>query len=173
VILSRAEEFSAEEIMEPPNLIPSQDVESLVELAQAAQQQGDRRAALTAFEAAAAAHPARVGLKAEGGDRAAGAWAPRRGGGLAAAGASTRAEAHSFAGQARENKQRARLRKHRRGDLGSRSAPCRPQDGWPASKTGSAETLWDFMVAAAPRFLGLPIRASAAEVGPAVVFAQL
>ena len=51
--------------MEPSNLIPSQDVESLVALAQAAQQQGDRRAALTAFEAAAAAHPARVGLKAE------------------------------------------------------------------------------------------------------------
>ena len=51
--------------MEPPNLMPSQDVESPVEFTQATQQQGDRRAALTAFEAAAAAHPARVGLKAE------------------------------------------------------------------------------------------------------------
>ena len=51
--------------MKPSDLIPTQDIDALVKLAHVARREGDRAAALAAFEAAAAANPTRVGLKAE------------------------------------------------------------------------------------------------------------
>ena len=51
--------------MEPTNLVPMQDADALIKLGRAARQQGDRAAALAAFEAAAAARPNQVGLKVE------------------------------------------------------------------------------------------------------------
>jgi len=51
--------------VKPSDLTPSQDVDALVKLAHVARREGDRAAALAAFEAAAAANPKRVGLKAE------------------------------------------------------------------------------------------------------------
>ena len=51
--------------MKPSDLIPTQDIDALVKLAHVARREGDRAAALAAFEAAATANPTRVGLKAE------------------------------------------------------------------------------------------------------------